>query len=204
MKGLLSYFLIITVFIFFSCDRNRKYRDEEFIFDEAFIALFNSASMYDTVHFRSQNSNKIKTFIISYIDSFAITEQGSFINSSPFKRKTIHFSEIISDTTSISRRDELTIIKNPNHPGQGIEVQFNDLYYSDTILPPLIQDTIFYWNKPIGYYKFMAKLSQRSNKGAKAIILSPKFGFLGFETGNGDFFIRCNVDGSNWNNNESK
>jgi hypothetical protein len=167
----------------------KAYSDEKFAIAPNFLSLFNAVIEKDTIHFSSSNGGN-KIFVITKVDSIISNRKGGFINERPYKVIRAYFREIGTDTTLLERATEIEAAKDPQLLISGITIHFNNLYFSDTLLPLLHHDTLDLNAKRFtNYYSFETSLNLKNPDDVKVLYISVPKGFLGFKTLSGEIWV---------------
>src|SRR5437764_584745 len=151
-------FVLLLVAISFEGCYTKVYPDQRLAINANFLSLFNSIIRKDTIRFNSSNGvNKI--FIITKVDSIISNRKAWFINEAPYKLLRSTFKEIGKDTVHLERENEIFVNKNALKNQNSIVIKFNNLFFDDTILPLLHNDTLTLNAKRfINYYSFETSL----------------------------------------------
>jgi len=182
----------VAMFVIVNSCTTKAFPDERMAIDPTFLNLFNSILQKDTFSFHNSKGES-KVFVITKIDSAELNKRGWFINGGPFR--TLHFSfrEIGKDTAFLDRYNEVSITKAPSVNVSSITIQFNNFFYSDTVLPRIIHDSLTIGEKKIiDYYLFRTPLNLKNSYDVKELYLSSLKGILGFKTIAGDVWINKN------------
>jgi hypothetical protein len=180
--------LLVSTILFQSC-YTKAYPDIKLTIDPNFLSLFYGVAQKDTIRFNSSNG-KFKTFFISKRDSVISNKKGWFINDKPYKRLSIKFREIGTDTTILERESQLDVGKDPEFLVSGITIQFNNLYFGDTTLPLLHHDTLIINNKKfLDYYVFETSLRLKNADDVKVLYINASKGILGFKTESEEIWV---------------
>ncbi len=183
----LSFFIAIF-FLCYSCV-TKVYPDERMAIDSSFKMLFNSLISKDTFAFTDLMNHR-KVFAITKLDSIVSNEKGWFINQSPYKLLRIRFKDLGTDTPELDRENEIYVMKDPKTAGGSIGIQFNNFYFTDSIIPSLNHDTIdINGKKIIDYYLFETSLKLKHPDDVKELYISPVKGFIGFKTVSGEVWL---------------
>jgi hypothetical protein len=182
------FILFVVAISVASCYR-KVYPDKKLAIDPKFLSLFNAVIKKDTIRFNGSNGNS-KTFIITKVDSIISNRKGLLINERPYKVLRTYLKEIGTDTTALERANEIEVAKDPELLVSGITIHFNNLYFSDTILPRINYDTLNFNNKRFtNYYLFETSLGLKNPDDVKVLYISVPKGFLGFKTLSGEVWV---------------
>jgi hypothetical protein len=102
----------------------------------------------------------------------------------------MNFQEIGEDTTILERPNRVFVNKDPKRNENSLLINFNNFYYSDSILPIRSDNIIdIHGQKMTKYYVFETKLNA-SQKSIRTLYVSPDEGIIGFKTFEQDTFSR--------------
>jgi len=179
---------ILICFGLYSCV-SKVYPDERMGIDSSFLKLFNSVVQTDTFSFKNLNDDR-KSFVVTKVDSIISNKKGWFINEAPYKLLRVNFRESGKDTLHLERPNEVFVNKDPATGKSSLNIEFNNFYFYDTVLPLLNHDTININDKKItNYYLFKTSLKLKQPDDVKELYISPAKGFIGFKTVSGEVWI---------------
>jgi hypothetical protein len=156
--------------------------------DPHFSSLFYSVIKGDAMRFVSLNGRR-KKFVIAEVDSIISNSKGWFINESPYKLLRLKFKEIGKDTVHLQRENEMFVNKDPANSKNSVVIQFNNLFFDDTILRPHHDTLNVNLTRITDCYSFETSLRLKNPDDVESLYISVPKGLLGFKTLSGEIWV---------------
>jgi len=167
---------------FISSCTTKAYNDEELSFAPTYLNIFKALTKKDTIYFLNA-AGESKTFVIPNIDSTVRNVKGGFMNDAPYKSIRFTLKQIGNDTCFLERGNLIFISKNPTTNKTSIGIQINNLFFNDTVLPPIRKDILDLNTKKFSnYYSFATSLEPKRLQDIRILYVDTIQGFLGFKT----------------------
>jgi len=191
-KRQIIFSVVILFLTGYGC-KNRIYAEEKFALAPAFRDLFIAVSRQDSFSFKNVKGER-KYFINRKIDSTIVNEKKLIINPEPFKELRVDFKETGKDTTVLEWPNMFTITKRPLNNVHELSMNFSNLFYVDTVLPIMINDSNLNNQATFNhFYVFESEFKAKHVSDVTKVFMDTSNGFLGFETLSGDLWVNEKV-----------